>query len=138
MSHRAWNPDKSLMDTPSLRLVVDFDVWFSRWVFGWIFRDFLGRFPWKNKQEKSTKKSKIFEGTFDQNPLRDNSALQAKSNEKVSLGVDPKVTKEQRKRNEYVTKKTGEWLLFATFLLLLRYFRVDPHSRFLVTLKLLL
>ena len=25
------------MDTPSLRLVVDFAVWFPRWIFRWIF-----------------------------------------------------------------------------------------------------
>ena len=53
-------------DTPSLRVlveVVDFGVWFSRWIFWWTL-------PWQNKQEKRHEtihqKIIIFKGTFRQ------------------------------------------------------------------------
>ena len=46
-----------------------------RWIFGGFFRAILLRKTSTVKQEKSTKKSTIFKGTFDQNPLRENSTL---------------------------------------------------------------
>ena len=64
--------------TPSLKLLVDFGVWFPRWIFwGGFFVDFSGPFSLeksagKKSTEKSTKKSSKL---FNQNPLREISAL---------------------------------------------------------------
>ena len=47
-------PPPSFRDTPSLKLVADFGVWFPRWIFWWIF--FFCIFPWRNKQERIHRK----------------------------------------------------------------------------------
>ena len=52
----------NLKDTPSLKLLVDFGVWFPQWIFLWIFRGFFsGDCPWKNKQEKIHQKIHDFQ-----------------------------------------------------------------------------
>ena len=55
-----------IKDTPSLKLLVDFGVWFPRWLFWWIFSwiFLLGRKQAEKSTEKSTKKSTIFKGPF--------------------------------------------------------------------------
>ena len=43
-----------LKETPSLKLLVDFGVWFLRWIFLWIFAwIFSGHFPWKKQAGKN-------------------------------------------------------------------------------------
>ena len=54
-----------LKDTPSLKLLVDFGVWFPRWIFWWIFGAIsLGKTSRKKIHRKINKKSTIFKGTF--------------------------------------------------------------------------
>ena len=63
-------------------------------------------------------------------------AQKIQSSEKVTLGVDPKVTKS----NEKVTKrwqKQGKCYFLVTCPLLFRYFGVDLQSEFFVTFSLL-
>ena len=54
-----------LRDTPSLKFLVDFGVWFLRWIFWWTFS---GNLPWETKKEKIHRKirQKIrdFQGNF--------------------------------------------------------------------------
>ena len=82
-------------DSPSLRFVMDLGVWFSRWIFWWILLWIpVGPFSfWKTRRKKSTKethpRSTIFKGDFDQNPLREKSALRhlGRLNRKARQGV---------------------------------------------------
>ena len=70
--------------TPSLKLLVDFGVWFPRWIFwcifswifSWTFRAiFLGKTSRKNPPNKTTKNPRLSRKLFDQNPLKEISTL---------------------------------------------------------------
>ena len=50
-----------LKDTPSLKLLVDFGVWFFWWIFSWTF---LGHFSLENEQEKIHRKIHDFQVNF--------------------------------------------------------------------------